>query len=154
MMASRNTVPPSMFLIVPLGDFHIFFSLNSTQFQDMTLVSHLKGCLLEILLQAIMCNVIPVKPDTSDRCHETCVMWIPWDPSCEAMLTSRSILNGLRFYSHLIYKLLILNIYWFIYCLQWNLATCIEGELYNYAYFTSEKSILLQSSHLHLITLS
>ena len=58
MMASRNTVPPSMFLIVPLGDFHIFFSLNSTQFQDMTLVSHLKGCLLEILLQAIMCNYL------------------------------------------------------------------------------------------------
>ena len=29
MMASRNTVPPKMLRIVPLGDFHIFFSLNS-----------------------------------------------------------------------------------------------------------------------------
>lgn len=29
-MASRKTVPPSMFRIVPSGDFHICFRLNST----------------------------------------------------------------------------------------------------------------------------
>lgn len=29
MMGSRNTVPPRMFRMVPLGLFHIFFSLNS-----------------------------------------------------------------------------------------------------------------------------
>lgn len=29
MMGSRKTVPPRMFRIVPLGLFHIFFSLNS-----------------------------------------------------------------------------------------------------------------------------
>jgi hypothetical protein len=28
-MGSLKTVPPSSFLIVPLGDFHIFFKLNS-----------------------------------------------------------------------------------------------------------------------------
>ena len=28
-MASRKTVPPNIFLIVPFGDFHIFFKLNS-----------------------------------------------------------------------------------------------------------------------------
>ena len=28
-IASRKTVPPKMFLIVPFGDFHIFFKLNS-----------------------------------------------------------------------------------------------------------------------------
>ena len=31
MMASRNTVPPRMFLIVPFGDFHICFRLNSAR---------------------------------------------------------------------------------------------------------------------------
>ena len=31
MMASRKTVPPRMFLMVPFGDFHIFFSLNSSR---------------------------------------------------------------------------------------------------------------------------
>lgn len=29
-IGSRKTVPPRIFLKVPLGDFHIFFSLNST----------------------------------------------------------------------------------------------------------------------------
>lgn len=29
MMGSRKTVPPRMFRMVPLGLFHIFFSLNS-----------------------------------------------------------------------------------------------------------------------------
>ena len=28
-IASLKTVPPRMFRIVPLGDFHIFFKLNS-----------------------------------------------------------------------------------------------------------------------------
>lgn len=36
-MASLKTVPPSMFLIVPLGDLHIFFNLNSTEYQQMCL---------------------------------------------------------------------------------------------------------------------
>ena len=30
MMGSLKTVPFKIFLIVPLGDFHIFFSLNSS----------------------------------------------------------------------------------------------------------------------------
>ena len=34
MIASLNTVPPRIFLIVPLGDFHIFFSLNSIKIKD------------------------------------------------------------------------------------------------------------------------
>lgn len=29
-IASRNTVPPKILRIVPFGDFHIFFSLNSS----------------------------------------------------------------------------------------------------------------------------
>ena len=29
MIASLNTVPPRIFLMVPLGDLYIFFSLNS-----------------------------------------------------------------------------------------------------------------------------
>ena len=30
-IASRKTVPPNIFLIVPFGDFHIFFKLNSVR---------------------------------------------------------------------------------------------------------------------------
>lgn len=42
MMASRNTVPPRMFRIVPLGERHICFSLNSsTRFSSGVMVAHL-----------------------------------------------------------------------------------------------------------------
>ena len=34
MMASLNTVPPRMLRIVPFGDFHIFFSLNSARLKN------------------------------------------------------------------------------------------------------------------------
>ncbi len=34
MMGSRKTVPPRMLRMVPLGDFHIFFSLNSGDVQS------------------------------------------------------------------------------------------------------------------------
>ena len=33
-MASRKTVPPRIFRIVPFGDFHICFSLNSTNTKE------------------------------------------------------------------------------------------------------------------------
>lgn len=33
MMGSRKTVPPRMFRIVPFGLFHIFFSLNSGEWE-------------------------------------------------------------------------------------------------------------------------
>lgn len=42
MIASRNTVPPRMLRIVPFGDFHIFFSLNSsTRASSGVIVAHL-----------------------------------------------------------------------------------------------------------------
>lgn len=42
MMASRNTVPPRMFRIVPLGERHICLSLNSsTRFSSGVIVAHL-----------------------------------------------------------------------------------------------------------------
>ena len=42
MIASLKTVPPRMFLIVPLGDFHIFFSLNSSTLASSgVMVAHL-----------------------------------------------------------------------------------------------------------------
>ena len=40
MMGSRKTVPPRMFLKVPLGDFHIFFNLNSVT-QVIEVILHL-----------------------------------------------------------------------------------------------------------------
>lgn len=42
MMASRNTVPPRMLRMVPLGERHICFSLNSsTRFSSGVMVAHL-----------------------------------------------------------------------------------------------------------------
>jgi len=41
-IASLKTVPPRMFLIVPFGDFHIFFNLNSsTRASSGVMVAHL-----------------------------------------------------------------------------------------------------------------
>jgi len=41
-IASLKTVPPRMFLMVPLGDFHICFNLNSsTLFSSGVMVAHL-----------------------------------------------------------------------------------------------------------------
>jgi hypothetical protein len=39
-MGSLKTVPPSSFLIVPLGDFHIFFKLNSLTFKKIKLIKN------------------------------------------------------------------------------------------------------------------
>ena len=42
MMGSRKTVPSKMLRIVPLGDFHICFRLNSfTRFSSGVMVAHL-----------------------------------------------------------------------------------------------------------------
>ena len=42
MIGSLKTVPPKMFLIVPLGDLHIFFKLNSfTLASSGVIVAHL-----------------------------------------------------------------------------------------------------------------
>ena len=42
MIGSRNTTPPRMFLMVPFGDFHIFFSPNSsTRASSGVIVAHL-----------------------------------------------------------------------------------------------------------------
>ena len=42
MIGSLNTVPPIIFLIVPLGDRHIFFKLNSfTRASSGVIVAHL-----------------------------------------------------------------------------------------------------------------
>ena len=42
MMGSRKTVPPMMLRSVPFGDFHIFFSLNSsTRCSSGVIVAHL-----------------------------------------------------------------------------------------------------------------
>ncbi len=42
MIGSRNTVPPMMFRMVPLGDFHIFLRLNSfTRASSGVIVAHL-----------------------------------------------------------------------------------------------------------------
>ena len=42
MMGSRKTVPPTIFLIVPLGERHIFFKPNSeTLFSSGVIVAHL-----------------------------------------------------------------------------------------------------------------
>ena len=41
-MGSLNTVPPMIFLIVPFGDLHIFFNLNSsTRASSGVMVAHL-----------------------------------------------------------------------------------------------------------------
>ena len=41
-IGSRKTVPPKIFLIVPLGDLHIFLNLNSlTRFSSGVMVAHL-----------------------------------------------------------------------------------------------------------------
>ena len=40
-IGSLKTVPPRMFLMVPLGDLHIFFNLNSlTRFSSGVIVAH------------------------------------------------------------------------------------------------------------------
>jgi len=56
MMASRNTVPPKMLRIVPLGDFHIFFSLNSI----CTSTLHMHMCIDTSVLIKILGSMLNV----------------------------------------------------------------------------------------------
>jgi hypothetical protein len=53
MIGSLNTVPLRMFLIVPLGDFHIFFRLNSlTLSSSGVIVAHLIPTLCYFIARA------------------------------------------------------------------------------------------------------
>ena len=57
MIGSRKMVPPRMLRIVPLGDFHIFFSLNSsTRCSSGVIVAHLTPtpCFLMALAASIV----------------------------------------------------------------------------------------------------
>uniref|UniRef100_A0A0E9PED5 Uncharacterized protein n=2 Tax=Anguilla anguilla TaxID=7936 RepID=A0A0E9PED5_ANGAN len=53
MIGSRKTVPPRMFLMVPLGLFHIFFSLNSSTLASSgVMVAHLTATLYFLVAMA------------------------------------------------------------------------------------------------------
>ena len=65
MMASRKTVPPRMLRMVPLGLFHIFFSLNSSTLASSgVMVAHLMPTLYFLIASAH-------STVTAGNCNET-----------------------------------------------------------------------------------
>lgn len=65
-IASRNTVPPKILRIVPFGDFHIFFNLNSS-----TRAS--SGVMVAIAFMNVILKQISIKNNLNCSCEYTTV---------------------------------------------------------------------------------